>query len=61
MKRPPALAGLSRDHHQALVVARDLRRASSVQTAGPARAFLAFWVAGCNEHESVTGSRRRWG
>ncbi len=50
MKRHPALAELSRDHHQALVVARDLRRASAVQTAGPARAFLAFWAAGCRDH-----------
>jgi len=50
MKRHPALAELSRDHQQALVVARDLRRASAVLTAGPARAFLAFWAAGCRDH-----------
>ena len=40
MKRHPALAELSRDHHHALVVARDLRRATAVQTAAAARAFL---------------------
>lgn len=50
MKRHPALAELSRDHHHALVVARDLRRASPVQTAGPARAFLAFWAADGQRH-----------
>jgi hypothetical protein len=50
MKRHPALAELSRDHHQALVVARDLRRASPVQTGGPASAFLAFWAADCRDH-----------
>jgi hemerythrin-like domain-containing protein len=50
MKRHPALAALSRDHHQALVVARDLRRASPVQTASAARAFLAFWAADCHDH-----------
>jgi hypothetical protein len=50
MNRHPALAELSRDHHQALVVARDLRRASPVRTAGPATAFLAFWAADCRDH-----------
>jgi hypothetical protein len=43
MKRDPALAGLSRDHHQALAVALRLRRADG-DTAGEARAaFLHFW------------------
>ena len=43
MKRHPALRGLSRDHHQALVVSQRLRRASD-QSAGEARAeFLEFW------------------
>jgi hypothetical protein len=43
MKRDPALASLSRDHHEALFVAQRLRRATT-QTADEARAaFLAFW------------------
>ena len=43
MKRDPALTSLSRDHHQALVVAQQLRRATA-ETAGEARAgFLAYW------------------
>ncbi|MEO6857619.1 MAG: hypothetical protein ABI323_03400 [Solirubrobacteraceae bacterium] len=43
MKRSGALAPLSRDHHHALVVAAQLRRASPL-TAEPAReAFLAYW------------------
>jgi hypothetical protein len=42
MKRDPALAPLSRDHHQALVVARALTRAAP--DAGAARArFLDYW------------------
>jgi hypothetical protein len=43
MKRDPALVRLSHDHHQALVVAQQLRRATA-QTSYEARAaFLAFW------------------
>jgi hypothetical protein len=43
MKRAPALASLSRDHHQALIVAQRLCRAT-VDTAGEARtAFLRYW------------------
>jgi hemerythrin-like domain-containing protein len=43
MKRNPALASLSRDHHQALFVAQALRRATA-ETAGEARAaFLTYW------------------
>lgn len=41
MKRDPALAPLSRDHHKALFVAQTLRRAEEVE--GPAREFLEFW------------------
>lgn len=41
MKRSEALRSLSRDHHQALVVARNLRRAEDATTA--ARQFLEFW------------------
>jgi hypothetical protein len=43
MKRDPALVTLSHDHHQALSVARKLRRATA-DTAGEARsAFVAYW------------------
>lgn len=41
MKRSEALRSLSRDHHQALVAARNLRRAEDPTTA--ARQFLEFW------------------
>lgn len=44
MKRHPALEELSRDHHQALVVAQRLKRASDGATADRARAaFLEYW------------------
>lgn len=50
MKRDPAIASLSRDHHQALRVAQLLRRATSL-TGGAARAaFLTFWDAHGHEH-----------
>lgn len=43
MKRDPALTSLSHDHHQALFVALQLRRAAD-ETAESARAaFLAYW------------------
>jgi hemerythrin-like domain-containing protein len=43
MRRAAALETLSHDHHQALVVAQTLRRAT-VDTAPTARrAFLAYW------------------
>lgn len=43
MKRDPALVSLSHDHHQALYVAQQLRRASA-DTAAEARARLAaYW------------------
>jgi hemerythrin-like domain-containing protein len=45
VKRSDALRSLSRDHHEALVVALRLRRATA-ETAIEARArFLAFWTA----------------
>jgi hypothetical protein len=53
MKRDPALAGLSRDHHQALAVALRLRRAGD-DTAGDARdAFLVFWERDGHHHFRV--------
>ena len=43
MKRDPALVSLSRDHHQALVVAKKLRDATG-ENAGAARAaYLSYW------------------
>ena len=45
MKRHPALAPLSRDHHHALVIARRLRRAGPEQAADAAAAFLEHWEA----------------
>ena len=44
MKRSAALAVLSRDHHQALVVAQQLRRATAATAAEAREAFLAYWA-----------------
>lgn len=44
MKRSEALASLSRDHHQALVVAQRLRRASDASAAEARAAFNAYWT-----------------
>ena len=53
MRRHPALAELSRDHHQALAVALRLRRATP-ETASRARAvFLTFWWEGGAAHFDV--------
>ena len=50
MKRNPAIASLSRDHHQALFLAQTLRRASD-ETAGEARgAALAYWDEHGRDH-----------
>jgi hypothetical protein len=45
MKRHPALAELSRDHHHALVVARTLCRAAPGDTDGAVQAFAEYWDA----------------
>jgi iron-sulfur cluster repair protein YtfE (RIC family) len=50
MKRHPALAGLSRDHHHALVVARKLRRADDATLATAVHAFLDHWRAEERRH-----------
>src|SRR5919109_3000550 len=50
MKRSAALAPLSRDHHQALVVAQQLRRATDATTAEARQAFLAYWAGHGREH-----------
>jgi hemerythrin-like domain-containing protein len=53
MKRSPALAPLSRDHHHGLVVAQRLARASE-ESADAARAeFLRFWEAEGRTHFQV--------
>ena len=50
MKRSEALAILSRDHHQALVVAQRLKRADA-DTAAAARAcFLDHWIPDMQRH-----------
>jgi hypothetical protein len=43
VKRSAALASLSRDHHHALVVAQQLRRADAERAAEARARFLAFW------------------
>lgn len=43
MRRSEALAGLSRDHHQALFVAQRLRRADAGSAQEARAAFLDFW------------------
>jgi len=42
MRRSEALAPLSRDHHHALVIARDLARATPEDAAAVARRFVEF-------------------
>lgn len=43
MKRTAALASLSRDHHQALVIAQQLRRSNQTTLNAARTAFIAFW------------------
>lgn len=50
MKRDPALASLSRDHHQALVVARALRRATDETAARAREALTAYWDGHGRDH-----------
>ena len=50
MKRSKALAALSRDHHQALVVAQKLRRATAATACEGRDAFLAYWTGHGREH-----------
>ena len=45
MKRHPALAPLSRDHHHALVIARRLRQAGPREVTDAVAAFLEHWEA----------------
>jgi hypothetical protein len=50
MKRNAALASLSRDHHQVLVVAQRLSRASDQTAAEARRVFARYWVAHGRRH-----------
>ena len=50
MRRSEALAGLSRDHHQALFVAQRLRRADAATARDARAAFLDFWQAHGRAH-----------
>lgn len=50
MKRSAALAPLSRDHHQGLVVAQRLRRADADGLPAARQAFLEFWAAEGRRH-----------
>jgi hypothetical protein len=43
MKRHPALQALSRDHHEALVVAQRLQRAGESDASAAQAEFLQFW------------------
>jgi len=53
MKRHPALQTLSRDHHQALVIAQRLRRAGDLGAGEAQAAFLEFWSSECQLHFRV--------
>lgn len=50
MKRHPALRPLSRDHHHALVIARELRRATDETAAEAGALFLSHWHAEEMQH-----------
>lgn len=50
MKRSRALTSLSRDHHQALVIAQKLRRADAAGAEEARTAFLAYWSEHGAEH-----------
>jgi hemerythrin-like domain-containing protein len=50
VKRSEALASLSRDHHQALVVAQQLRRATAADAARARTRFLDFWRRDGHRH-----------
>lgn len=53
MKRHPALVPLSHDHHQVLVVAQQLRRATAATVGEVAAAFLAAWQSEEEQHFRV--------
>jgi hemerythrin-like domain-containing protein len=53
MKRHDALAALSRDHHQGLVVAQRLVRATEATAAEAREAFLQFWDHDGHQHFGI--------
>jgi hemerythrin-like domain-containing protein len=50
VKRSESLASPSRDHHQALVIARRLRRAGPNTAEDARRAFLSYWASHGRRH-----------
>ena len=50
MPRDPALVRLSRDHHQALVVAQRLRRATQATLSSALESFRTYWEREGAEH-----------
>lgn len=50
MRRSAALASLSRDHHEALVLAQKLRRATPAAVTTSRESFLAYWQAHGQNH-----------
>ena len=50
MKRHPALVPLSHDHHQVLVIAQRLRRATNATATEISDAFLAAWESEEKQH-----------
>lgn len=50
MKRADALAALSRDHHQGLVVAQRLNRATAATAAEARQAFVRYWDEDGSQH-----------
>jgi hemerythrin-like domain-containing protein len=50
MKRDPALVSLSREHHHALSVAQQLRRADESDAANARAQFADFWDAEGRKH-----------
>jgi Hemerythrin HHE cation binding domain len=50
VKRDPSLISLSRDHHQALSVAQQLRRVDGETVEEARAAFLAFWAGHGRAH-----------
>ena len=53
MKRSDALAPVSREHHQALVVAQKLTRATDATAAEAATTWIGFWDAAGRRHFHV--------
>ena len=50
MRRSAALASLSRDHHDALVLPQKLRRATPTTVTTSRESFLAYWQAHRQNH-----------